>query len=230
MPFLLFAALCLFGGVTVLLFLPLPPSSSKQVVGQTPRLRDLFRLLKIRGPLLTLFGILLYGASYGAFVSVLPAFLALTKGFDKLSTGVFFALFYVAISVAQLVVGPLSDRHGRHAYMIAGLAMAAIGFASFASFPYPWIYAPLTLSSFGLGVFCVSSMAYLNECAPESLKGTISGSYFLSWGLEYFLGPIVIGQLSGSVDPEVGYYLLALLIAGQAGALFLSRTAESRRP
>jgi MFS family permease len=171
----------------------------------------------------------LYGAGYGIFVSVLPASLALSKDFDNLSIGVFFALFYVAISVAQLIVGPLSDRHGRHLYMIAGLVMAAMGFALFEPFPHPWVYVPLTLASFGLGVFCVSSMAYLNECVPESLKATISGGYYLSWGLGYFLGPLVVGKLGEMADPRAGYYLLALLFAVQAGVLCLCRAAKSRR-
>ncbi len=112
--------------------------------------------------------------------------------------------------------------------MIAGLVMAAIGFASFEPFPHPWVYVPLTLASFGLGVFCVSSMAYLNECAPESLKATISGGYYLSWGLGYFLGPLVVGQLGEIVNPQAGYYLLAFLVAVQAGMLGLNHIAESR--
>jgi MFS family permease len=105
--------------------------------------------------------------------------------------------------------------------MIAGLAMAALGLGSFAPFPQPWTYLPLTLASFGLGVFCVSSLAYLNECVTESLKATISGSYYLSWGLGYFLGPLMVGQLGETVSPQAGYYLLALLMAVQTGALCL---------
>ncbi len=227
LPFLLFAGLCFSGGMTILLFLPHTPSTARPTIGQTPRLRQLLRLLKVRDPLVTLFGILLYGAGYGVFVSVLPASLALSKGFDNLSIGIFFALFYVAISVSQLIAGPLSDWYGRHAFMIAGLAISALGVASFAWFPHPWTYAPLTLASFGLGVFCVSSMAYLNECVPASLKATVLGSYYLSWGLGYFLGPLLVGRLSDIASPMAGYYLLALTMAVQAGVLCLTRVARS---
>ena len=220
-PFLLFAGLCFSGGMTILLFLPHILSTARQTIGQTPRLRGLLKLLKVRDPLVTLFGVLLYGAAYGVFVSVLPASLALPKGFDNLSIGVFFALFYVAISVSQLIAGPLSDRYGRHIFMIAGLAITALGITSFAWLPQPWTHAPLTLASFGLGVFCVSSMAFLNECVPASLKATISGSYYLSWGLGYFLGPLIVGRLSELVNPLAGYYLLALSMAAQAGVLCL---------
>ena len=113
--------------------------------------------------------------------------------------------------------------------MISGFIVAAIGFATFAWFPYPWIYGPLAFASFGLGVFCVSSMAYLNESVPESSRATISGNYYLSWGLGYFLGPLAVGWLGEMVHPQAGYYLLALLIAAQAGMMCLCRTTNSRK-
>lgn len=228
-PFLVFALLCAYGGVTVLLFLPRLPSPSGQAIEQAAKPRHLVAVLTTRGPLLVLFGIVLYGAGYGTFVSVLPGSLALFRGFDAVHIGVLFALFYVAISLAQLVVGPLSDRHGRQLYMIAGLAMAAIGFAAFECLSLPWIYAPLALASFGLGVFCVSSLAYLNDCVPDSLKASVSAGYYLSWGLGYFLGPLIVGWLAEVVHPQAGYRLLALAIALQAGVFWLSHIRGSRR-
>ncbi len=229
LPFLVFAALCICGGAAVLLFLPRRPAAAGRVAGAAPRLRDLAGLLTLRGPSATLSGVVLYGAGYGVFISVLPAFLTLSKGFDSLANGLFFALFYIAISVAQLVVGPLSDRQGRQAYMVAGLVMAAIGFGSFAPFPQPWIYVPLTLAGLGLGVFCVSSLARLNDCVPESLTATASGGYYLAWGLGYFLGPLVVAQLGERVSPQAGYQVLALLMAVQAGGLYLGHRAGRRR-
>ncbi len=222
LPFLLFAALCLAGGMTVLLFLPPASAAPRQSGGEAPRLRALIGLFRQPAPRATLSGILLYGAGYGVFVSVLPASLAVSKGFDNQAIGIFFALFYVAISIAQLIAGPLSDRQGRQRYMIAGLVMAAGGFASFAAFPYPWTYVPLTLAGFGLGIFCVASMAYLNDCVPLALKGSISGSYYLAWGLGYLSGPLVVAQL----DDWAGYHLLALLMA--AHTLLLWRASSPR--
>ncbi len=226
-PFLVFAALC-FVGVTVMLFLPNMPAVRRSS-GAAPTLRDVAKRLTGSAPLLTLCGAVLYGAGYGIFITVLPASLVLSKGFDARSIGVLFALFYVAISVSQLVVGPLSDRHGRPAFMIAGLAMAATGFAAFAPFPFPWTYLPLTLASFGLGVFCVSSMAYLNECVPDSSRGAVSGSYYFAWGLGYFAGPLAIAHLGEIANPQVGYHGLAMLQATLAGALWLCHGTVLRR-
>jgi MFS family permease len=55
-------------------------------------------------------------------------------------------------------------------------------------------------------------MAYLNEGVSDSLKGTISGAYYLFWGLGYFLGPLVAGELGNSIGLSVSFYLLAGLL------------------
>lgn len=226
MPFLLFGGLCLCGAVLVAVFLSKAPQSSSALSG-TPETRGLLKLLCSRQPLSALSGILLYGAGYGTFISVLPASLALKKDFDGFDNGIFFTLFYVAISVSQLIVGPLSDRYGRRGFMMAGLAMAAIGIAGFEFLERPLIYLPLTLASFGLGIFCVSSMAYLNECVPDALRATISGGYYLAWGLGYFLGPLLIGWSDITGHARVGFLVLSGLMVLQALLLYRSGTGRT---
>ena len=213
LPFLLFAALCLSGGLLVFFFLPRLSVAGKEL-GQMPTMREFLRLLKKRTAVIVLLGILIYGAGYGICISVLPATLALDKGFDSVSNSIYFALFYVSISVSQIIIGLLSDRHGRLVYMVSGLILAAGGFASFASFTHPLIFIPLTIASIGLGVFCVTSMAYLNECVPDPLKSSVSTGYYLAWGLGYFLGPLMMGGFIG------GYTFLAALMIIEAIAIF----------
>ncbi len=212
LPYLSFAALCLSGGVMVLFFLPHTIVPSVPVGTPTPAIGEVRGLVKTREPALTLLGILLFGSGYGVCISVLPAMLALEKGFDSVSNSVYFVLFYVSIGAAQVIVGPLSDRYGRPRFMAAGLVLGAAGLASFESFSGPWIYAPLTIASIGLGVFGVSSIAHLNDCVSASLKATVSASYYLAWGLGYFLGPLVVGGISG----DYGYTLLAALMGVEA--------------
>ncbi|MCV6609473.1 MAG: MFS transporter [Amphritea sp.] len=216
-PFLIFAAACCFVGTVVMIFLPAPRANV--YIATTPRVSHLIRLFYFRESLLTLAGIFLYGAAYGIFTSVLPAYLALAKGFDNLDIGVFFALFYLAISVSQLIAGPLSDRFGRNLFMIAGLVTASIGTSLFNIFPGVWTYLLLTLASFGLGIFCVASMAHLNECAPDSLKSSVSGSYYLAWGSGFLIGPILTGRFDNIIGQGNSYAFLALLMFVLALAL-----------
>jgi MFS family permease len=136
-----------------------------------------------------LMGIALYGSGYGIFLTTLPAYLLREKGFSSTETGMFFSLFYVAVSVSQLITGRLSDRFGPRAFMVLGLAAAGLGLGAVTSAGFFGILATLTIASLGLGVFYLASMIFLNETVGESLKGTISGAYYLFWGIGMFLGP-----------------------------------------
>lgn len=108
--------------------------------------------------------------------------------------------------------------------MVSGPLMAASGLAVFPAFGQPWIHVLLTTESLGLGVFCVSSMAFLNETVPDSFKGTVSGAYCLSWGAGYFLGPLTAGRMSTSVGFKALFPLLAVFLALvlEAGTLALA--------
>jgi MFS family permease len=180
---------------------------------------DMRILARNRSLLAAFAGIVLYGAGYGMFLTVIPAFLSCGKGFGRAAVAVFFSLFYVAVGLSQLVAGPLSDRKGHNAFMVFGLVVAAFGLAAFPWLAQPWISVMLTVASLGLGAFSVSSMAFLNEAVPDSLKGTASGSYYLSWGVGYFFGPLAAGMMSTTAGFESGFLLLATLLVVEAGAL-----------
>lgn len=221
-PFLIFAALSLFSGIALLRLLPGRSSIPEGSFEQVPSLSVLVGFLRLPGTQAALLGILVYGAAYGIFTSVLPAYLKIVKGFDHQSIGIYFALFYLAISVSQLIVGPLSDKYGRRLFMVSGLVIASLGIVMFDLVAPHWILMPLTVASFGLGVFCVSSMAHLNESVPVAFKGSVSGGYYLSWGLGFFFGPIAVGHIAEIANPEAGYYLLALAMLGLAFIFCLS--------
>ena len=211
LAFLFYAVVGFAGSLIVYLFVE-NPRSGEAIKVERFDLSNILMFVTNRLTLVVLIGIALYGAGYGLAVTIIPAFLISAKGFDQASVSLFFSLFYIAISLSQLIAGPFSDKKGRQGFMVCGLILAAAGLAVFSPLQQPWINAPLTLASFGLGMFCVSSMAYLNECVSDSLKGTVSGAYYLFWGLGYFLGPLIAGELGNSVGLSVSFYLLSGLL------------------
>lgn len=130
-------------------------------------------------------GVVLYGAGYGIFISIIPAFLISEKNFDQTTVGVFFSLLYIALSFSQLLPGSCSDRAGRKPIMIFGLILAAMGIASFSTFELPWPIVLLTLAAFGLGAF-----------------------YFF-WGAGYFSGPLIFGKIGLSEYRQAGFMFFA---------------------
>ncbi len=211
-PFLVFTLLGLTGSVLVLLFVENP--ANKSVAGNEASKKVSFKtLLSDPVNLLVNCGVTFYGAGYGLFITIVPAFLILEKGAEQSTIGVFFALFYIAISISQLFAGNWSDKRGRKPAMIIGLAAAAAGILLFHGFNSIPAILFLSLASLGLGVFSVSSLAFLNERVSQSQKGSISGVYYFFFGLGYFSGPLILGKAGEGFGFGAAFMLFAAVIA-----------------
>jgi MFS family permease len=224
--FLLYAATGLVGAALVALFVKDPkdigPVREKVGYGEV-----LQAMKKIRRPAVHT-GICIYGGGYGAFLTVVPGVLLVEKGFSQSGVAVFFSLFYIAISLAQVIAGRISDKRGPNAPMCAGLLLIAAGLASFMWLSGTLVYVPLFLASFGLGMFCISAMVILNEAVPVSLKGSISGVFYLLWGLGYFLVPPVLAKVGGAIGYRAVFLVAALVVLGELAALRLKPGPPSR--
>lgn len=213
--FLLYSLGCLAGALVICFFVRSPSKSAIETTNLL-KFQNILKLVQQRQILISLLGITGYGAGYGIFLTTIPAILLQEKDFSADHIGVFFSLFYVAISLSQVITGPLSDRFGQNLFMIAGLLIAAVGIMSAPVFGFPGILSVLTVASLGMGIFYLASMAFLNENTPDSLKGTVSGAYYLFWGLGMFFGPPVMTQFAMSIGFQgamLGYSWLLLLVA-----------------
>nr|HPI97997.1 MFS transporter [Synergistales bacterium] len=217
-PFLFYSATGLIAAIIIAFFVKEPAKNCKGLKQNSTSYSNILHALKeIRRPAIHT-GICLYGGSYGIFITVIPGVLLREKAFSQSEVGLFFALFYIAISISQVFAGKLSDRHGRNVTMVMGLLLVMTGLAPFMFFTGKGILAALFLASFGLGMFCVSSLALLNEAVPDSLKGSISGLFYLLWGIGYFLFPPLMANLGRYLDfhmlfPILSFVVLAELIA-----------------
>ncbi len=208
------------GGLLMVLFIGSPHRGTSKTARRGEE-RSIASLMSSRNTWAILAGIALYGCGYGMFLTVVPMSMLGSESSGGISVGVFFVLFYVAVSMSQFVGGRLSDRIGRIKTMVLGLITAAVCIALAPKLQYTWLQIALALASFGLGVFCVSSMVFLSECVPASLRGTISGAFYLSWGGGYFVGPILLGKLTDLEGLNLGMFIFALLLLGEAVAVAL---------
>ena len=205
--FLVFAGLSFLGGLLVARSVREPrkaaaPAAARYNAGQ------ILALMSATEIKLILLGILLYGAGYGVFITMIPAYLMDVRQWGQTELSTLFALFYLAISLAQLLCGPLSDRQGAKPLMVLGLAMAGLGLGVFPGSAGPWMLLALGAAAFGMGMFCVSALACLNLAVCDALKGTISGTFYLFWGLGYFSGPLIMGKAGSSGMWHLGFAVL----------------------
>lgn len=220
--FLIYSFGCLAGAVVIsLLVEPLPKKEATRT--SLFDLQSILKLIKQRKTCISLLGITLYGAGYGIFLTTIPAVLLQEKFLSAVAIGLFFSLFYVAISISQIITGFLADRFGGKTLMIVGLLVAAGGIIVTPFLSGLLIFLPLTVASLGMGVFYLASMGFLNDIVPNSLKGTISGAYYLFWGVGMFFGPPIITKIAAYFSFQAamtGYSLLMLLVAAGMVKLF----------
>lgn len=228
--FLLYAAMSLAAALIVALLVK-DPFSARRESAEKRGWQELFQALKsLRRPALQA-GIILYGGGYGTFVTVIPATLLRQSASAQGRVSLFFALFYIAISLSQIVAGKISDRRGRDVILHAGLALVAAGLALLPAVDGTGTLAFLALAAFGLGMFCVSSLALLQEALPLSLRGSASGLFYLLWGVGYFLMPPLLGWFGATFGQGMIFPLMALLFAAETVVLRLSpadQTADQK--
>jgi len=226
--FLFYAIACLVGAIIIFLTVDNVKGNSANIESSM-NFKHIRELISNRNTFIVLVGIALYGAGYGIFLTTIPAFLLSIKEVSQTLVGVYFSLFYVAISLSQIITGDLSDKMGREIFMIFGLIIAAVGMFIFPELGQPWILIALTLASLGLGVFYLSSMAFLNEIVPNSLKGTISGAYYLFWGIGFFFGPLIVGKFGELSGHNIGFFMYSLVLTLEAiTMIFLYRKVKLR--
>ena len=222
--FLVFAALSALSAVLTLIFIP---DTRKRIHAQ-PRGTGWTTAAFLPGVFVICSSICCYGAGYGIFISVIPAFLMDAKGAEPGLTGLFFTQFYLGIGLAQLLAGPLSDRYGRKGTVVLGLAAAGIGLGFFSRAGHPWLFPLLFLAASGLGTFCVSALALLNDQVPSTLNSTINAAFYFFWGIGYSAGPLCLGSIGNQQGWDVGFSLTGGLFALQAVACLILLGLKTR--
>ena len=212
--FLLYAVLCLIGAIIIGFSIKIQPGIHRPNV-ETMNVSAGLALIKCPQVLAVLWGITLYGAGFGLFMTIIPVYLLTAKGYNQTGINIFFSLFYVAISLAQIITGWLSDRIGRQMFMLTGMLTAAAGTSLTVYVNQPALTLILCLASFGLGAYYLASMAFLNEKVPAGFKGAISGVYYLFWGVGMFWGPMLLSRYSQYNGYHSAFQLFALLLMVQ---------------
>jgi len=221
--FLLYAASG-FTGALIVAFMARGAEQGRQAIpGSGPDLRAVFRALYMISRPAIHGGVIIYGAFYGIFLTVIPAVLLSVKGFSQSEVGAFFALFYIAISVSQVAAGRVADKIGPNPTIFAGLLLVASGVSAFMLFSGAAVLATLFVASFGLGMFCVSAMVLLNEAVPVSLKGSVSGVFYLLWGIGFFLAPPMISGLGDAWGYKRIFLICGAVVITEMGAFSISR-------
>lgn len=169
-----------------------------------------------------MFGTFLYGCEQGLIFSIAPGWLISAKAYSASDMGILFSAYYFCTVAAQFVFGPLSDRYGRKLFMVLGLVGTALAWGGFPYVSKIPATALLGMTSGFMSGFFVASMAFMNDTTPDSLKGTVSGAYYLVWGIGYFLGPILWGFGGKEFGMTRAFAVFSILLIATAAMVVIS--------
>src|SRR4051794_26302210 len=181
---------------------------------------------RVRGGVLL---ITLPGLLFGT-VAVLGPLRMHDLGASALAIGATWLLAAGLEAIVSPLAGRFSDRHGRAAPLLGGLAAGVI---TFALLPWPdsaWVLALLiVLGTPAIGLLWAPSMAMLSDGAAALglEQGLAFGLMNLTWATGQSLGDVGGARLGQAAGDEVAYLVLSAVCA--AGFLVL-RTRSARSP
>jgi DHA1 family bicyclomycin/chloramphenicol resistance-like MFS transporter len=163
----------------------------------------------------------------------LPSLPAIGHSFDAGAAGLVVAVFLAAFAPAQLLWGPLSDRHGRRPVALAALAVFAFGSAVAALAPAFWVLlVGRALQALGGAAGLVIARAALRDGAEGRALGRGMAALSLATAAVPALAPLAGAALELAQGWRLGFWATAA--AGIAvlvwAAAAMPETSRERAP
>ncbi len=167
---------------------------------------------------------------YYLLVPLLPRY-ARDLDLNPMQVGILFGSYAVALLLATFPVAALTDRYGRRAPMLWGLAGLAATTLVFAVSKQYWL---LVLARFLQGIAGAATwlpgMALLADHFPSESRGRAMGTAFAAANLGVLIGPPISGFLDQHAGASAPFLLGAGLVAlDAAGRAFLLPEVEHVR-
>jgi len=182
-----FAAAALLGLLAVAVVLPVEHAAGTHPVGTRGGVH------LPRGAWLPGVVLFLSNLSYGSLVAFLPVEVAGTPG----RAGLFFTVFALAILVSRPFSGRLSDRLGRTAVIVPGLALGAVG-TFLLGFPGSDAALAAAALLYGAGIggaaFPVLMALTVDRCAPGERAAAVA-TFQTAYDLAIALGAALLGPV-----------------------------------
>ena len=149
-------------------------------------------------------------ASFGAFVGLAP----LHAGRAGLGNpGLLFMAYAGGVGLVQVYGGRLSDRRGRGAAILPGLALAVLGVWAVALARGPWLLPAAALFGVGMGLAQSNLLALAAEYVPPAERGSAlaTAGMFLEAGISG--GATAAGLIGQAVGLPAAFGVLGALPA-----------------
>jgi len=167
---------------------------------------------------------------YCLLVPLLPRY-AEELHLSQSQVGILFGSYAVALLAATFPLARITDRYGRRAPMLWGLAGLAFTTLAFAlTRNYGLLVLARTLQGVAASATWIPGMALLADHFPSGDRGKAMGIAFAGANVGFLIGPPIAGFMDQSFGPLSPFYLGIALVALDALArIFLLKEVEPVR-
>ncbi len=163
----------------------------------------------------------------GIIVPLLP-FYAESLGASGIWIGIIFSGFAVSRVVFMPIVGNLSDRRGRKAFIVAGLLIyTLLSLAYIAAGSVYTLTGVRMLHGFASAMVVPIAMAYVADLSPRGQEGKYMGTFMISLFLGMGLGPF-LGGIIQDIAGMAAVFLSMSLFSGISLLICLFLLPESK--
>ena len=171
-----------------------------------------------------------FSASIGlAYVYLIPAF-AEELGAGYLDLGLIGTVRSLPYAFLPVIAGYLGDRVGKLRLYL--LSVFAVGFATLllaATHTIQGILAVQVLLGIGLSLFWPISEALVSEISSPPECASAIGTYAVSWGLGFLIGPFVGGIIAEAAGFQLSFLIAGVLILMTAGGSVVAIRGEQEQ-
>jgi DHA1 family tetracycline resistance protein-like MFS transporter len=238
LPFLVAAGFSTIAWILVLTRLPesLPRDAASRQAARVVSWRGIFDVIRLPaiGPLVLVGFLAVLG--FAAFEGTFALYLGSRFRWDPGSAAfAFAAMGFLSATVQGGLIRRLVPRYGEPRLIVAGLILAASGFAGLAmAGRIPTLVASMAMLAVGQGLLSPSTSGLLSRVTPESEQGavfgTLSSAQTLARMISYSTSNVLLGRVSTAAPywGAFGIDLLALAIAGRLAMAVRRQVAPSR--
>lgn len=142
---------------------------------------------------------------------VVPSLPAIERHFaaDYATVQLVLSLYLAAVAVAQILIGPLSDRFGRRPVLMAGLAVFAVSSVACVAAPNAEsLIALRVVQAAGGSAGLVLARAIIRDLYERRRAASMIGYLTMGFAIAPMLAPLIGGLLQGAFDWRASFWFM----------------------